>query len=448
MIFTASIFTSNSILILLASLLWAFIVLSIDRYIVSSIDKGESIYEDIFSFKFLIRILLAIGIGIAVSHPIVIYYFSDIIEKERLSQDGFLTKNLEKELKLETASLIYRDSIERSPFVVSLNKTKREINCALELLSAEASGDKGFVNSCGQAASGEYGQGTSYDALQDKLNQLRLQENQELETLKQYDSQKADQQSVLNENFVRKQEQQELQFVNGYSRRQKILDDLSDDDDDIRTTKYFILFFLILVDITPVLLKTLTQRGPYDKLKPIFSNHSVSSTKNYLQFVEQKDRKLTKTNLQLMIGATDDFVKDNGDEKYDFPVLLHFLLKRQLITTYNLFYRIFNWQKTTTQSKNEVLPNTIVKDKSTKSNEKRSTLDKVLKFPYDKLIEASTTQKFIERLIISLFTAALTFAFGSSDSLQNKGLAALGVFIFTIVASVVFTKFIESDDND
>lgn len=450
MIFTASIFTDNTIMILAGALLWAFIVLSIDRYIVSSIDKGVTVYDDLVSFKFLIRLILAVGIGIAVSHPIVIYYFNDLIEEERLRQDKSQIDGIDRVFDRKEADL--RKSNEPLLRILFADKARLEQEklCAEALRQLETSGILGAKNKCGEQVS-VYGagKGPAYEAIGERIEALKTNlaaKEAEINTTRQRLNERI---ALARSEATAEASEIKKQFVNGYARRQEILDQLAAEDSGIWTTKFFILIFLIFVDVTPVLLKTLTPRGPYDKLKEHFNLHSISSGINYLKFVEEKDRKLTKTNLQLMVNATNELTSEGEkqtSERYDFPVLLHFLLKRQLITTYNLFHRIFDWQKTMLVSSKEVLPSKELSLAESKESS-GSSLDKVLKMPYGKLIEASSPQKFIEKLVISLFVAALTFSFSPADSTYGKGLMAVATLVVTALVSVVFTKVFDSDPD-
>lgn len=66
----------------LGGLVWAMIVFVFDRFIVSTFKKKDNILKDIFSIVFFFRLIFSIGIGITVSHPLLLLIFSETIEQE------------------------------------------------------------------------------------------------------------------------------------------------------------------------------------------------------------------------------------------------------------------------------------------------------------------------------------------------------------------------------
>lgn len=62
--------------------MWAMIVFVFDRFIVSTFKKKDNILKDIFSIVFFFRLIFSIGIGITVSHPLLLLIFSETIEQE------------------------------------------------------------------------------------------------------------------------------------------------------------------------------------------------------------------------------------------------------------------------------------------------------------------------------------------------------------------------------
>ena len=87
MSYALSTLTTNPAIYLGGGFVWAMIVFSFDRFIVSTFRKSESIVNDITSTVFLSRLVFAAFVGVLVAHPLVMLYFNDSIE-ERLAADG------------------------------------------------------------------------------------------------------------------------------------------------------------------------------------------------------------------------------------------------------------------------------------------------------------------------------------------------------------------------
>ncbi|MDX2071341.1 MAG: DUF4407 domain-containing protein, partial [Haliscomenobacter sp.] len=69
MMYAVSTLTDKPFVYIGAGIVWACIVFTFDRFIVSTFRKSDSARKDLFSFLFLSRLLFSIGIGVLVSHP-------------------------------------------------------------------------------------------------------------------------------------------------------------------------------------------------------------------------------------------------------------------------------------------------------------------------------------------------------------------------------------------
>ncbi|QTA82310.1 DUF4407 [Desulfonema limicola] len=115
--FFSTIFKNNISLSIFFGLIWALIILNIDRYLIITFEKGSSVFRDIFSFSVISRLIIAVFIAYVIAHPIVLRLFSNNIDEYIYSQN---------EVKKEDIRNYYNKKIEIvENQVQSLN---REIN--------------------------------------------------------------------------------------------------------------------------------------------------------------------------------------------------------------------------------------------------------------------------------------------------------------------------------
>src|SRR5215212_451021 len=72
---------------ILAGLVWFFIVVAIDRYLVSTIYKSSLSKGYGRVFGIFARVILAVFVGLAVSHPIVLLFFRDSLTQELVTEE-------------------------------------------------------------------------------------------------------------------------------------------------------------------------------------------------------------------------------------------------------------------------------------------------------------------------------------------------------------------------
>jgi len=96
MLYATSLLTTDTGIRIILSFVWAIIIFIIDRYIVSTFIKKES-GRDWWSVQFFIRIIFAIGVGIVISHPIIIRIFDDKIQETQTEIRQSLKDKIEED---------------------------------------------------------------------------------------------------------------------------------------------------------------------------------------------------------------------------------------------------------------------------------------------------------------------------------------------------------------
>ena len=243
-------------------LVWAAIVFAIDRFIVSTFTKRESIRKDFFSFQFFARALFAVGIGVLVSHPMVLLVFNDSLEQELVK----MREEQEDELRSNYDTLAAVTRNRNTTLGQQLSDKEKERREWQQFLSFEISGVDTTMACCGATTGLRY-YGPATKKIEDRIATL----GNEIAVLRTgADS------TVTNNNkeisAVQSKRDSALQtlrntFSFDYVAREVALTRLEAREvggSAVTYTKWFLLIFFIFVDILPVFLKVATERGEYD----------------------------------------------------------------------------------------------------------------------------------------------------------------------------------------
>ncbi len=95
--FFSTIFKDHLFMSVVFGFLWGLIILNIDRYLIITFDKGNSLFRDIFSFSVFSRLIIAVFIAYAIAHPIVLRLFSDNIEEHIFSRNEGRKEEIRKD---------------------------------------------------------------------------------------------------------------------------------------------------------------------------------------------------------------------------------------------------------------------------------------------------------------------------------------------------------------
>ena len=128
MMFTLEIFIENKIIIISGGIMWGLLIFSMDRFLVSSFSKEETIMKDIFSLKFALRIILSLFLGIAISHPLVLLYFRDTIEERNFEVQKIELNEIYQKNQITLDSLKGINIIEINSIQEKIEKIEKDIS--------------------------------------------------------------------------------------------------------------------------------------------------------------------------------------------------------------------------------------------------------------------------------------------------------------------------------
>lgn len=244
----------------IGGIVWALIIFSFDRYIVSTHRRKLENTDELKSPAFYLRFFFALILGVVISHPIVLLYFdgsiTDTIKQNKVEHQKTIQTEFDTRIQRIENHIASIDSN------YSAKENSRDVQA--DLVAREIDGEV-LKNAKGKiVTTGIYGKGPSAENkikhLQQLENELRiLRTNDSLtksELTTEIASLKDDADSTINAYNV--------SF--DYLRRELALEQMKKEHAIVTATQLFLMLLFILVDILPVTFKTFSPFGMYDKI--------------------------------------------------------------------------------------------------------------------------------------------------------------------------------------
>lgn len=241
-------------------ILWGLMIFNLDRYIVSSIKKTGTWWNQILMS--VPRLILATFLGIIISKPLELKIF----EKEVNKQLNTIIQRNKKQLQGEMTGRILQQS---GPFETEKKQIADKIALYQQSYdSASVELEKEILGKESGLTSGKEGFGPNAKRKQ----QLKEQRRQDLEN---YQKQVAPRLEYLDKEISkvytnleteRKSTETFEDKFNGFAARLQALDELGKNSAIIGLAATFIMGLFICLEISPVLVKLISHVGPYDYL--------------------------------------------------------------------------------------------------------------------------------------------------------------------------------------
>lgn len=242
------------------AILWGLMIFNLDRYIVSSIKKTGTVWNQIGMT--IPRLILAGFLGIVISKPLELKIF----EKEINKQLNTIIERNKKQLQTEMNGRILQQSgpfdMEKKQIQQKLADYQKSYDSAAVELEKEILGTKTGLTS------GKVGFGSNAK----RKEELKEKRKQDLEN---YQKQVAPRLEYLDKEVSKvytniesernKTEGIENRF-NGIAARLQALDELGKNSHIMAIASLFIMGLFITLEISPVLIKLISSVGPYDYL--------------------------------------------------------------------------------------------------------------------------------------------------------------------------------------
>ena len=241
-------------------ILWGLMIFNLDRYIVSSIKKTGTWWNQILMT--IPRLILAVFLGIIISKPLELKIF----EKEVNKQLNTIIQRNKKQLQTEMNGRIMQQS---GPFEKEKTGIQNQIkNYQLAYDSASVELEKEILGKQSGLTSGKVGFGSNAKRKAELKEQKRLDlENyqKQMQPRLQYLDGEISKVYTNLETERKSTETFEDKF-NGFAARLQALDELGKNSPIMALAASFIMGLFICLEISPVLIKLISHVGPYDYL--------------------------------------------------------------------------------------------------------------------------------------------------------------------------------------
>lgn len=279
-------------------LLWGFWgIRSLDRQFLINIKKrhkkhwtgqvGELAKQTV---GLLPRMGLAVVVALVVSKPLEVKIFEDKIKAELAT----IRQRDEDSLK--------KKRLNESPELANLNNQKEESQKELFTLSEQRKiAYKDFVDEAeGRSGTGRIGKGIVASEKQEEVQRLDQKISQLETTIRNINN---NLEETRNRVVVEtKSLRNKLDSFDGFIAQLKTLEELSKKDDVIRSINIFIMLIFILLEISPILLKTFSQFSPYDAILEKLEKESINSNLIDIEVSKQlkNDSELVRKETELL----------------------------------------------------------------------------------------------------------------------------------------------------
>lgn len=285
-------------------LLWGLMIFNLDRYIVSSMKKSGS-----FSGELKIalpRFILAGVIAMVISKPLELQIFHTSIEYKLREMEQSELKKIE-----DLKSLRYKEPID----VISKEIAQLKGQIDSQQVYANQLAEEARREADGTGGSGKRGVATIYKIKKDDA----LKAEQELQKISEINQPK-----ILAKQTELDKLRTELDSVqkavnagayDGFDKRLSALGAVALENKTIATASWFVMLLFLIIEISPVLVKLLSQRGPYDD---ILEAHEKVFENQRKEKVAELD---TRTNIKLKSLAIQQElevkkIREEMEEKY------------------------------------------------------------------------------------------------------------------------------------
>ena len=241
-------------------ILWGLMIFNLDRYIVSSIKKTGTWWNQILMT--IPRLILATFLGIIISKPLELKIF----EKEVNKQLNTIIQRNKKQLQAEMSGRILQQS---GPFDQEKKQIQNQIkNYQISYDSASVELEKEILGKQSGLTSGKVGFGTNAKRKAELKEQKRLDlenyQKQQQPRLQYLDTEIS--KVYTNLETERKSTETFEDKFNGFAARLQALDELGKNSAIIALAASFIMGLFVCLEISPVLIKLISAVGPYDYL--------------------------------------------------------------------------------------------------------------------------------------------------------------------------------------
>lgn len=246
-------------LYLLGGLIWGLIIFAFDRFIVSTHRRKKTNQEELKNPAFYLRFVFSLILGIVISHPLVLFYFTGSIDEQ-------IQRNIESK-KTEIEQVYAQKIISLEKKLVAndslyLEKLK-ERNEQAKIVAMEIDGEV-LNKKNSKLTTGIPGKGPSADYKIQHLEKLQS----ELDLIKEENKISKNQLEKRKDSLIEASTEAiaAASWAKDYLGREIALSQLKEENSIVIITEKLLLLLFILVDLLPFIFKTFAPFGLYDKI--------------------------------------------------------------------------------------------------------------------------------------------------------------------------------------
>jgi hypothetical protein len=296
---------NNVLLYIALGLFMGFVILTIDRALIKGITK----FNKNKFLPLLFRAALALTIGTFMAQPALLFMFDREI-KLQTSLDNE-KKRMQKQIELDTLYKKRKDEL-------SLQIAQQKNELGRKYKEVEKARENYITESDGTGGTGKIG-----------IKEIALAKKKEYEKLEnEYRSLSASGQAKINEsekelqsiqsNTEKEQQQFATYFNNGFLTRIEALNNLIKNNSALQFRYYLLITILLLIELMPVIAKTLLPSGTYDekvKLREEMEKEIARSNIRKEQELKELYNSIAKSNDEEAINAFFSITRDYKKEK-------------------------------------------------------------------------------------------------------------------------------------
>ncbi|MBK6263829.1 DUF4407 domain-containing protein [Marivirga sp. S37H4] len=283
-------------------LVWGLMIFNLDRYIVSGMRKSNRRFQE---FKIALpRILLAVMISIVIAKPLELKIFEKEINAELsvMAQESYASQENAIRNQYTAPREALQSEIATLKEEITLKAAKRDELARIAQQEADGTG-----------GTGQRSPGPIYKIKKADVDQVESELQALMTTNNQLIAQKQEALTALIQDEQHKVESLEEDSVDGPAARLESLDRLSAKSTAIWYANIFILLLFIVVETSPIIVKLISQKGPYD--------YELETTEYRFEAASYKDKAFLhheiKKQSEELSAREKDFVKERLDIKLD-----------------------------------------------------------------------------------------------------------------------------------
>lgn len=266
--------TDSMIMAVALGLFMGFIILTIDRALIKGITK----FNKRKFTPLLFRGLLALTIGTFMAQPAVLYMFDKEVKLQ-----ASLDNEKKKQTKRQELDALYKD--QKNELIKQQETIKKELGNKYDEVTKAR--QHFLAESDGSGGTGKIGLKDIAIAKRNEYQKL----DGEYQVMLKADQPKLDStEAVLKglENNIKKAETDFLQYLNnGFLTRVEALSNILKSNSALQYRYYLIVFILILIELMPVIAKTMLPSGSYDEKVMLREEMEIDIANNNIRREQQ-----------------------------------------------------------------------------------------------------------------------------------------------------------------